>query len=378
VAERTAAEMAADPDAPLRAELLSVEGLAERAREVAAAQRSAVSARPRNTPLGRLLERAGVQLAAVNTAMASGAREGRSVSPAMEWLLDNYYLVDEQVRTASADLPAGYGAELPRLTAGPLAGFPRIYEVAVTLLAHTDARVEADHLERFVMAYQESAPLSIGEMWAIPIVLRVALVEDIRRLSRRVNQTFTAEQAAESWADRLLLAMEDQPASLPDLLSSMSRGSVAGSTSFRIRLGQRMADQERDVSAVTGWIERAEHVMGANQLVLAQAEHQRQAADQVSIANAITAIRFVDATDWRAFFERCSIVEAELRRDPAGIYARMDFPSRDRYRHALEQLAKRCPVSEPDVALDRGARASVRTARGSRFGGSSTGGSSPW
>jgi cyclic beta-1,2-glucan synthetase len=358
VAERTAAELAADPDAPLRAELLSLEGLSERAREIAVEQRSATFGRPRATPLGRLLERAGVQLAAVNTAMATGAREGRSVSPSMEWLLDNYYLVGEQVRTASADLPAGYGAELPRLTAGPLVGFPRIYEAAVTLLAHTDARIEEDHLEQFVMAYQEIAPLSIGEMWAIPIVLRVALVEDIRRLSRRVNETFAAEQAAESWADRLLIAMEDRPDSLPYLLASIPRGGRASSTSFLIRLGQRMADQERDVSAITGWIDHAVRSVGADPGTLTQQEHQRQAADQVSIANAITAVRFVDATDWRAFFEHCSVVEAELRRDPAGIYSRMDFPSRDRYRHAIEDLAKRCPISEPEVARAAVERAS--------------------
>jgi len=350
VVEREAAILAADEDAPLRAELLSVEGLAERARELAHAQRSVVASRPRTTPLGRLLQRAGAQLEAVNATLAAGAREGRSVSPAMEWLLDNYYLVDEQVRTASSDLPAGYGAELSRLTDGPLTGYPRIYEAAVTLIAHTDARADVEQLERFVMAYQEVAPLSIGEMWAVPIVLRVALVEDIRRLARRVAATFAAEQAAESWGDQLLTALEDRPAAIPELLASMSRGDRAASPSFLVRLDQRMADQERDVSAVTAWIERATRAAGARLDDLRQEEHQRQAADQVSIANAISAIRFVDATDWRAFFERCSVVERELRRDPAGIYEDMDFPSRDRYRHALEELAKRCPVSEPEIA----------------------------
>jgi cyclic beta-1,2-glucan synthetase len=350
VAERTAAELAADPGAPLRAELLSVERLSERARELATAQQPDTASLPRTTPLKPLLERAATELAKTNTALASGARDGKSVSPAMEWLLDNYYLIEEQARTAAADLPAGYGAELPRLKTGPLAGYPRIYEAAVTLLAHTDARVEADHLERFVMAYQEVSPLSIGEMWAVPIVLRVALVEDLRRLSQRVYATFSSEQSADSWADRLLTSLEEQPESMAGLLTEMSRGRYSANSSFFARLAQRMADQERDVSAVLTWIERASKGLGSSTDDVERDDHRRQAADQVSIANAITSIRFVDATDWRAFFERCSIVESELRRDPAGIYSAMDFNSRDRYRHALEALARRTPDDEATVA----------------------------
>jgi cyclic beta-1,2-glucan synthetase len=350
VSDRTAAEVAASDDAPLRAELLSVERLAERARDLAADADARVIRMPRVTPLKTLLERAGSRLAAVNADLATGARDGRSVSPAMEWLLDNYYLVEDQVRTASTDLPTGYGAELPRLTSGPLTGYPRIYEAAVTLVAHTDARVEPDYLLRFIMAYQEVAPFTIGEVWAIPIMLRVALVEDLRRLASRVHETFLAEESAERWADRLLTALEEQPGAVAGLLAAMRKDQRRPPPSFTVRLSQRIADQERDVSAIADWIDRAASGSGAALDLLAQGDHQRQASDQVSIANAVTSIRFVDSTDWRAFFEHCSLVEAELRRDPAGVYGRMDFTSRDRYRHALEILARRSPVDEVGVA----------------------------
>jgi cyclic beta-1,2-glucan synthetase len=350
VSDRTATEVAATDDAPLRAELLSVERLAERARVLAADAETRTVRLPRVTPLKPLLERIGSQLAAVNADLATGARDGRSVSPAMEWLLDNYYLVEDQVRTASTDLPAGYGAELPRLTRGPLSDYPRVYQAAVTLLAHTDARIEPDYLLRFVMAYQEVAPLTIGEVWAIPIMLRVALAEDLRRLASGVHATFLAEEAAERWADRLLTTLEEHPEDLAGVLTAMTKGQRRPSPSFTVRLSQRIADQERDVSAIADWIDRATSTSGVGLDVLAQSDHQRQAADQVSIANAITSIRFVDSTDWRAFFEHCSLVEAELRRDPAGVYGRMDFLSRDRYRHALEVLARRSPVDEVGVA----------------------------
>ncbi len=355
----TAAELAADRDPPLRLDLLSVEGLAERARALAAEQTSKVKRGPRSTPLKTLLRQAAVELAAANAVMAAGARDGRSVSPAMEWLLDNYYLIDEQARTASEDLPAGYGAELPRLTTGPLAGFPRIYEAAVTLLAHTDSRIEEEHLERFVMAYQEIAPLSMGELWAVPIVLRVALVENLRRLSQRVTATFAAEKDAERWADQLLLALEAHPSPVSRLLAEMSAAPISVHPPFVIRLRQRMDDQERDVSAIVSWVDRTLSKAETGLEDLTRSEHQRQAADQVSIANSITAIRFIDGSDWRAFFERCSLVETTLREDPAQIYGVMDFASRDRYRHALEGLARRSPLDERTIASEAVTRAAA-------------------
>ncbi|MEN6430881.1 MAG: glucoamylase family protein, partial [Coriobacteriales bacterium] len=89
---------------------------------------------------------------------------------------------------------------------------------------------------------------------------------------------------------------------------------------------------------------------GVSYEALAFEEHQEQAADQVSIANTITSIRFLGALEWREFFETCSLVEQILREDPAGVYSRMDFVSRDRYRHAVEMLARRSPRTEIEIA----------------------------
>jgi len=268
----------------------------------------------------------------------------------MEWLLDNHVLVEAQVRTATADLPTGYGVELPRLTEGPLVGFPRVYEAAVVLLSHTDSRIESECLERFVVAYQEVSPFSLGETWAIPIMLRIALVENLRRLAARVNDAHLAETAADTWADRLLTALEGESETVPGLVSALSRIKGAASIPFLMRLAKRMANQERNVSLVTTWIERAVHEAGSSLDELARTEQGRQAGDQVSIANAITSIRFVEALDWRVFVERHSLVEAALREDPVGVYESMDFASRDRYRHAIEAMARRCPFGELDIA----------------------------
>ncbi len=344
-------------DSPLRGELLSADRLMDRARRLAQSHSADIGEKRRVSPLQKVLDRASSDLQRINSRLAVGAREGRSVSPAIEWLLDNYYLIEEQVRAARDDLPAGYGAQLPWLKTGPLAGYPRIWDLALTLVAHTDSRIEEDYLDRFVAAYQEVSPLTIGEVWAVPIVLRLALVENLRRLSMHVSAAHDAEREADLWADRLLTAADDAPGTVPGLLKELSSAYPAPSPSMIIRLSQRVADQESDISAINAWVERAAERAGKSLDALTQSEHQRQAADQVSIANAITSIRFVDSSDWRDYFERTSVVEAVLRADPAGVYASMDFDSRDRYRHALEQLAKRSPDDEVAVA-----RACVSTA----------------
>ncbi len=119
---------------------------------------------------------------------------------------------------------------------------------------------------------------------------------------------------------------------------------------FYLRLSQRLSGEDLGVSAVNDWLERQLDVLGMSLDDLSRDLQQLQASDQVSIANSITAVRFIDAYEWRSFFETCSFVEQILRQDPVGIYPRMDFKSRDRYRHALESMARRCPLGEIEVA----------------------------
>jgi cyclic beta-1,2-glucan synthetase len=339
-------------DAPLRAEFLSAERLADLARALAAAQRWTDEGRPRSSRLITLAEKAASALASDNLALARMARSERVASPAAEWLLDNYYLIEEQVLLVREDLPTGYGLELPRLTAGPLEGMPRLYEALLLLITHTDARLDEDYLYRFVRGFQEVSGLTIGEVWAVPIMLRIGLVENVRRLSASVVASSMSERAAASWAERLVLAAQDRPEELHHLLGELERESREAPPAFFVRLAQRLGDMETGGEVVGAWLEHRLDSAGIR-LDQAAAEDQHvQAADQVSIANSITSIRFLDALEWREFFERVSLVEETLRGDPAQTYAEMDFESRDRYRHALEAMAQRCPLSETQLAQE--------------------------
>jgi len=337
-------------EAPLRDELLSAERLADEARGIAATQRWVTDTRIKTTPLIALNENAAAALEADNRELARAARAGAPPSPAGEWLLDNYYLVEEQVLLVREDLPPHYGIELPRVTAGRLAGFPRIYEALLSLVSHTDSRLDAAVLHSFITGYQDVSALTIGEVWATPIMLRIALVENLNRLSGAVVASMRAEREADSWAERLVLAaQDDDPQPLADVVSELDAATQTAEAPFYVRLAQRLADLEAGAEPVNRWLEQRLVSRGIR-LEAEAAEHQHlQAADQISIANAITSIRFLDAYEWREFFEAVSLVEHELRRDPSGTYAVMDFESRDRYRHALELMAKHCEKSELGV-----------------------------
>src|SRR5215216_361674 len=166
---------------PFQAEFFSVERLEQYAQTLAAEHKT-VTRKGRALLLPRL-EDNGRRLEAAYKLLVDALREGRGISPAAEWLVDNYHIVEEQLREIRKDLPKSYYHELPKLAEGELEGYPQIYAVALALIAHTDSRLDTDTLQRFITSYQTVAPLSIGELWAVAITLRLALVENLRRLA---------------------------------------------------------------------------------------------------------------------------------------------------------------------------------------------------
>ena len=130
--------------------------------------------------------------------------DGREITPAAEWLVDNYHLVEKQIRQISTDLPPGYYRQLPKLVTGPFAGYPRVFGMAWAFVAHTDSSFDSDILVSYVEAYQEVQPLTIGELWAVSITLQIVLIENLRRLAQQITRSRDARHEADRLADRLL------------------------------------------------------------------------------------------------------------------------------------------------------------------------------
>ena len=326
---------------PLRAELLSIERLEERARALAAEFTLARNPRRKARPFFQRLDDNARVLRAAYRVLADDVHRGEFLPPAAEWLLDNFHLIEGEFRDTRRDLPRDYYRQLPKLATRERAGVARVYAMALELIRHTDGRLDQQRLVRFVAAYQTVAPLTIGELWAWPSALKLALIENLRRLAEDTIRGRDARLRA----DRYLAGIDGADATrLPALPDVMETAAV-------VRLLQRMREYGPLVSPVRAAVEERLAAQGMTAEDAIRTEHQRQAAAQVSVANAITSLRLCATLDWTDYVESVSLIEQVLLRDPAGVYGRMDFHSRDRYRHAVEELAEPTGESQLRVAL---------------------------
>jgi hypothetical protein len=335
-----------------RGELFNSEQLAAHARQLAGQHR--VSLRSIGDPLRQRLKYLEANIASAYATVVSAAKNDHRLPPAADWLLDNYYLIEEQIRTARRHLPAGYSRELPRLSQEPFQNFPRVYLIAQALITHTDARVDAESTATFVRAWQEITPLTLGELWAIPIMLRLAVIADLQQVSRHLAAVVTMRQAAARWVEQLHRAVELKPSNLVVALSQLATAAQNGSLltpAFVAEFTRRLKGSPHATHgpALT-WLEQRLTEMGTTVERLVSEENQRQTSDQQSMGNGITSLKNLSHINWREFVETLSPVEQILRQDPAGIYAQMDFTTRDLYRHRIEELAKLCALSEQAVA----------------------------
>ena len=330
---------------PIRAELFSVERLEEHARSLAAAQPVTPKAAKGHPLAGRLVDNEAVLLDAYRT-IAKAISEERAITPAAEWLVDNYHLVERQIREIRSDLPPGYYRQLPKLADGPFAGYPRVFGVAWAFVAHTDSRFDPEMLGRYVRAYQEVQPLTIGELWAVAITLRIVLVENSqaagradRAQSHRARGSRRSRRpAAGRWRTRGRTG--------PVVLAGYRARTAPG----RVRGPARAAAARSGSAGHAGatWLDERLAAQGTTADAVVRDEHQRQGAANVTVRNIITSMRLISDVDWTELFERVSLVDDVLA--GASAFPEMDFPTRNLYRSAIEELARGSDRTELEIA----------------------------
>jgi cyclic beta-1,2-glucan synthetase len=335
---------------PIRAELFGLEHLQSHARRLAHLSTVRPGIRKGHPLLRRFLEN-GRRLVFAHEFITEATRREESITSDAEWLLDNFHIIEDTLREIRTDLPRGYYRKLPKLKNGPYAEYPRVYTLALELIAHTDSSLDETNIARFVEAYQGVNPLTIGELWAVPIMLRLGLVENLRRLSDQMIEAWTHRREAEACAARLILDKDRYEQMVPPPpLTSVLRPKANWSDAFNMWLLHSLRDAGPEASWLIEWLESHLGDTGCPPPEVLRREQQRQAANQVSIGNCVTSLRLISALDWKLLVDRLSLVEAVLKDDPAGVYARQDFPTRDRYRQIVEMLAFDSQSDEVSVA----------------------------
>ncbi len=285
-----------------------------------------------------------------NAYLALAVRLGLPVSIAAEWLLDNGYVIEGQIKDALKNLSPQFYADLPVLpkdSDSPHAGMPRVYAVAVELMRRTDSRLDKFNISDWINAYQSETQLTMSELWALPLMLRVAIVENLRNLSEQVTERQRNREQASLWANRLLNAAHHDPEKLPLLFADLAQDNPRPAPHFADRLISNLYDEEAALLPARSWIEST---LRASLREVVQDDQRRQAVEQVSVANCVTSLHHLSNMDWRTMFESLSLLESELRGDPSGVYARMDFQTRDDYRHQIERLARGAKLPEMEIA----------------------------
>jgi cyclic beta-1,2-glucan synthetase len=334
-----------DSDVPIREELFSVDRLEQHAETLAIAQTIGTGSQRPPSLVRRLKANAAVLLDA-HKAISQALNRGRFITPAAEWLVDNYHVVAAQVREVQTDLPDGYYRLLPKLADGPFAGYPRVFGIAWAYVAHTDSHFDPIALQRFINAYQRVSPLTIGELWAIAITLRIVLVENLRRSAVRILTARAGREKADVLADRLLGTKDIAPENVATVLGPLDKELLP--PALAVQLIQRLRDQDPQVTPALEWLEAHLAHWGISAEAIVREEQNRQGGSNLTVRNIITSMRSISGVNWAELVESVSLVDAVLGKDSQ--FPEMDFPTRNLYRSVIEELSRGSNVSEIDIA----------------------------
>src|SRR5881394_741604 len=331
---------------PLGHEFPSGQRLVENAAHLARAIVVGRGEKPRGPSFLRRLREIEHALEWANASLTMSAEAHHAFTLSAEWLLDNAYLIREQVADLRKSLPQKYYGKLPLIASGPNAGLPRVYQVAAEMVAETDGALEPDIIRRFLAAFQAITPLDIGELWALPLMLRLQLLECLRTLAIQVDQQQRESEEADFWANRLITAVRHSSPRLLKIMEELVEQYPEPTPHFASELVAHLYDDEGALPVVSGWLERS---LRSPLLEVMQQEHRHQAVQQTALTNAINSCRRLAQIQWRELFQSTSWADSELAADPAGVYARMDFETRDRCRSAVEEIARWSNCSEQET-----------------------------
>jgi len=331
---------------PLRGELFSSDQMERFGKTLAGSH--TLSTKPAKDHLLKRLDDNEAILHEVRKLLTGSIKRKQEIAPAGEWLIDNFYLIEEHIRTAKTHFPKGYSEDLPQLLDRSSKGLTRIYDIVLQIISHSDGRIDIESLGSFLQAYQTVTNLQLGELWAIPIMLRLALIENLRRVSARIAIDRVDRNLADYWAGQMIETVEKNPKDLILVIADMARSDPPMVSAFVSELTRQLRGKGPDLALSLNWIEQQLSESGLTSVELINAEIKKQSTDQVSMSNSIGSLRLIGAMDWRDFVESHSIVERTLQKDV--IYGLMDFSTRDHYRHSVENIAKGSKMSEYEVA----------------------------
>lgn len=298
------------------------------------------------TSLLKRLEKASDMLKFLKRDVAESEAVEQATTVSAEWLLDNMYVIKSSIEDVQRNLPKRYYKTLPKLKTGPFKGLPRIFRIAQEIVSITAGKVTKEGLLEYLNSFQTVLPLTIGELWALPLMVRLSLVEGIKNLAIHIDHHMREGELAGFWGNRLLHAAHREPAKLDPFIERLKEEISCPSPHFAQDLLDHLFDEETILVKVREWLEKCFQMSLADNF---QQDQMREAADQVAFSNSIISLITLSQLSWPDIFESASTVDTFLRKDPIDVYSRMDFRTRNTYRSKIEGYARGIQKGEIEV-----------------------------
>lgn len=326
---------------------LNFEEMSNKAAQLAHLQKNVVINSSDHSSLLKSLKKSELILKEVRNNVAESEFVEQTVTSSAEWLLDNNYVIQGNIDEIYLNLPKGFYASLPKLADGPNNGIPRVYLVAKELINATANRLNHDNIVAFINSYQAVTPLTIGELWALSLMLRFRLIENLQYLALHIDRRLCEGELASLWGNRLLNVARREPELLPQFLDILMKECPNPSEHFAEELMDHLFDEETVLPHLRKWFEEKFH--GTISEIIHK-EQIEKSIEQVAFSNGVISLITLSQLSWRMIFESTSIVDQILGKDPDDVYLNMDFATRERYRQALEEISKHSQTSETQVA----------------------------
>lgn len=283
--------------------------------------------------------------------LSSIVKSEKEISPASEWLLDNFYIIQEQMVQIGIDFPKNYHKNIPLISKGDHIGFPRVYEIVLTLLTHTDNVLDTEVLAEYIKNYQDEEPLQIGELWAIPIMIRLFLIQILAEKASSILEQKKLKLEVEKFIEFTQKIDLQEPGVYSLALSNwFKEHAKKAGLSTLIELFNNLQSSGLLYDEQKRWFNYRINQYEISLENALRQEAQKQSRLQVNVQNTVMSLRQISEVEWSDFVEECSLLNEILIKDPSKDYLQMDFQTRDNYRKKVEKLSRRSKYTELQVA----------------------------
>ncbi len=275
---------------------------------------------------------------------------GLPIHPAGEWLLDNFYIIEETIKTIIKELPLKKYVSFLGISNGMYKGFARVYVLAAEIVAYTDNRIDGKNISDLLNSYQKKKTLSMEEIWNIGLFMQIALIQNIKDICEKIYFSQMQKYRVENIIERLVENKDELKYKNLSNYKSKVKGYGEMKYPFIEYMSYRLKRYGKSASAFMNVLEEQVNKMGTTIDEVIQKEHFDIAVKKVSMANCITSIKELLRIDFLQIFEKINGVEEILKKDPVGIYPKMDYKTKEYYRNKIKELSKKTKISEIYIA----------------------------